>query len=383
MNPHVYLNDEKQIAAVESLKRVDDEGYLYHMDCSYDYYSIPEAFQKVIDAGCSTFVSRNLEGEILFCRNYDYSHYLNNDKSNPRTGINVIVEGNNPKAKYRSLGVADVYWLDFKNGTYAQGAADDGKSDLSPFIVTPFICMDGMNEKGLAVSILALCVRSDWKQIDFDSYQEKLNKNKENFFLDKEGEVPDPYWIKASHGSIAVNEADRKAWIAEQEWIETRKEGQPYYLHPVAMRIALDNCASVDEALAYFDSVNLRAAMPGADYHIMLADQSGRSVLLEWDEGVMKVSETNHATNHYVCKDDPFFPEGCGRDEVLKAGLFRTRKAGMREDYAENLLRLVVQDPSNGTDRGKTQYSCIYNLNRGTLKIFSFGDMSKSWEYSL
>ena len=142
MNPHVYLSDKKQIAAVESLKRVDDEGYLYHMDCSYDYYSIPEAFQKVVDAGCSTFVSRNLEGEILFCRNYDYSHYLNNDKSNPRTGINVIVEGNNPKAKYRSLGVADVYWLDFKNGTYAQGAADDGKSDLSPFIVTPFICME-------------------------------------------------------------------------------------------------------------------------------------------------------------------------------------------------------------------------------------------------
>ena len=383
MNPHAYLTDEKQIAAVESIKRVDDEGYLYHMECNYDYYDIPDVFKKVIDAGCSTFVAKNLEGEVLFYRNYDFSHYLHNDKSNPRTGINVIVEGNNPKAKYRSLGVADAYWLDFKNGTYGKGAADDGKTDLSPFIVTPYICMDGMNEKGLAVSILALCMKSDWIEIPYDSYEEKLDKNKDNFFLDKTGEVPDPYWLKASHGSIAVNEADKKAWISKKDWMQTNKENQPYYLHPVAMRLVLDYCASVDEAIAYFDSINLRAAMPGADYHIMIADTSGKSVLLEWDNGVMKVNEINHATNHYVCKDDPFFPEGCGRDECLKAGLFRTRKAGMREDFALNLLSLVVQDPSNKTDNGKTQYSCIYNLNKKTLRIYSFGDMSKYWDYKL
>ena len=252
MNPHAYLADEKQIAAVESIKRVDDEGYLYHMECNYDYYDIPDVFKKVIDAGCSTFVAKNLEGEVLFCRNYDFSHYLHNDKSNPRTGINVIVEGNNTKAKYRSLGVADAYWLDFKNGTYGKGAADDGETDLSPFIVTPYICMDGMNEKGLAVSILALCMKSDWIEIPYDSYEETLDKNKDNFFLDKTGEVPDPYWLKASHGSIAVNEADKKAWISKKDWMQTNKENQPYYLHPVAMRMVLDYCASVVEAIAYF-----------------------------------------------------------------------------------------------------------------------------------
>ncbi len=55
----------------------------------------------------------------------------------------------------------------------------------------------------------------------------------------------------------------------------------------------------------------------------------------------------------------------------------------MREDFAENLLKLVVQGPDNRTDRGKTLYSCIYSLDRKTLKIFSFGDMGKSWDYSL
>lgn len=383
MNPHNYLSDSKQIEAIESIRRVDEKGYLYHMDCGYDYYDLPDAFKAYIDAGCSTFVTKNLEGEILFCRNYDYSHYKNNLKTNPRTGLNMIVEGHNPKARYRSIGVSDAYWLDYKNGSYAEGMADDGKTDLSPFVLCPFLCMDGMNEKGLALSILALCVKTDWKEIPYETYTEKLNPNKENYSLNISGEEPDPYWIKTSYGSIAVNETDRKAWIADMEWIQTKKEGCPTYLHPIMMRAVLDNCACVEEALAFMDRCNVKGAMPGADYHIMVADSSGRSSLVEWIGDAMHVTPIDHATNHYVAKEDPFFPEGCGRDRVLEAGLFRTRKNGMREDFAENLIRLAIQDPTNGTDSGKTQYTCIYNLSRKTLRVFSFGDMSKSWDYEL
>ncbi|MBQ6334010.1 MAG: linear amide C-N hydrolase [Erysipelotrichaceae bacterium] len=384
MNPHVYLSDPKHIEAIESIKRVDEKGYLYQMKAEYDYYDLPEAFKQVIDAGCSTFVTKNLDGEVLFCRNYDFSHYLHNDRvNNQRTGINVIVESHNPKSKYASIGVSDAYWLDFKNGIYGEGVADDGVTDISPFILCPMICMDGMNEKGLAISILALSVKADWKPIDFDNYEEKLNPNKNNLFMSEAGEKPDPYWLKASYGSIAVNEADKKAWIADMEWIETKKPDKPTVFHPILMRLVLDNCQSVEEAVAFMENFNVKAAMPGVDYHIMVADKSGDYRLIEWLGDQMQAIKINHATNHYVSKEDLTFKEGCGRDEVLKAGLFRTRKAGMSEEFAENLLRLVVQDPVNKVDNGKTQYTCIYNLNKGSMKIFSFGDMSKSWEYSI
>ncbi|MBR5341824.1 MAG: hypothetical protein IK151_07870 [Erysipelotrichaceae bacterium] len=383
MNPHVLLKDEKQIEAIESIKRVDEKGYLYHMNAAFDYYDLPEQIKGVIDAGCSTFVTKNLEGDVLFCRNYDYTHHKFNDVSNPRTGLNMIVEGNNPKARYRSLGVGDAYWLDYEKGTYAEGAADDGKTDLSAFVLCPYLCMDGMNEAGLAISILALCVKANWVEIPFESYKEKLNKNKKNLFLENSGEEPDPYWLRSSPGSIAVNEKDQKAWIAEKEQIETKNLGKKTYLHPVLMRIVLDNCSNVDEATAFIANANIKAAMPGADYHLMIADSSGKSRLIEWQGDQMYATDINHATNHYVSKEDLFFKNGCGRDEVLKAGLFRTAKAGMREDFVENLLRLVVQDPENGTDQGKTLYTCIYNLNKKTLKVFSFGDMDKSWDYKL
>lgn len=384
MNPHALLSDPKYIEAIESIKRVDEDGYLYHMVCNYDYYNLPEQFKVIIDAGCSTFVTKNLEGDVLFCRNYDYSHYKNNDrKNNPRTGLNMIVEGNNPKAKYRTIGCGDAYWIDYKNGTYTNGMADDGVTDLSGFVLCPFLCMDGMNEKGLAVSILALAVKADWKEIPYDSYKEKLNENKNNLFLQNPNETPDPYWFDVSYGSIAVNEADKKAWFADMETIETKNPGKPTYLHPIIMRMVLDNCATVEEALGMFESANVKAVMPGADYHIMVADSTGKSRLIEWLGNEMVVTDINHATNHYVAKEDNFFKDGCGRDEVLKAGLFRTRKNGMREDFVENLLKLVVQDYTNGADKGKTQYTCIYNLTKKTMKVYSWGDLSKSWDYKL
>ena len=382
MNPHAYLQDKKQIEAIESIKRVDEKGYLYHMVCNYDYYDLPEAFTAVISAGCSTFVVKNLEGEVLFCRNYDFSHFHNNDRKNPRTGLNMIIEGNNPKARYRSLGVADTYWADFKNGSAINGLLDDGKSDLSAFVLSPFLTMDGMNEKGLAISILALSVKSDYREIDFDEYEKIMDPNKRNMFLENSGELPNPYWLYASHGSVVVNKADRKAWVASQPLIQTVDPSKPTLLHPVLMRMILDNCATVEEALAMAASFNVKGAMPGADYHVMVADASGKSRLIEWIDNKMVTTDINHATNHYVAKEDPFYNVKCGRDECLKAGVYRGRN-GMREDYAERLLGLVVQDPTNGMDQGKTQYSCIYNLNKKTLKIFSFGDMSRSWNYEL
>ncbi|MBQ1878010.1 MAG: hypothetical protein II161_04255 [Erysipelotrichaceae bacterium] len=382
MNPHAFLQNEKQIEAIESIRRVDEKGYLYHMVCNYDYYDLPEAFKAVISAGCSTFVVKNLEGEVLFCRNYDFSHFHNNDRKNPRTGLNMIIEGNNPKARYRSLGVADTYWADFKNGSAVNGLLDDGKSDLSAFVLSPFLTMDGMNEKGLAISILALSVKSDYREIDFNEYEKIMDSNKRNMFLENSGELPDPYWIYASHGSVVVNKADCRAWVASQPLIQTVDPSKPTLLHPVLMRMILDNCGSVEEALAMAEGFNVKGAMPGADYHVMVADASGKSRLIEWIDNKMVTTDINHATNHYVAKEDPFYKVSCGRDECLKAGVYRGRK-GMREDYAERLLGLVVQDPTNGMDQGKTQYSCIYNLNRRTLKIFSFGDMSKSWSYEL
>ena len=63
-----------------------------------------------------------------------------------------------PKDGYRSIGMADAGWVG-----YDIGSLSDGKSDLSAAVAMPYLIMDGMNEKGLAVSVLKLdgqCRRS-------------------------------------------------------------------------------------------------------------------------------------------------------------------------------------------------------------------------------
>ena len=55
----------------------------------------------------------------------------------------------------------------------------------------------------------------------------------------------------------------------------------------------------------------------------------------------------------------------------------------MSKDYARDLLKIVVQDPSNRIDRSKTQYSCIYDLTEKSMRIFSYGDLEKYWTYSI
>ncbi|MDO4198157.1 MAG: hypothetical protein Q4D13_04105 [Erysipelotrichaceae bacterium] len=382
MNPHAIINDESYIKALDSIRRVDEKGYLYEMECDYDYYSLPEQFKLYLSAGCSTFFTKNLEGEYMLCRNYDYGHYFMNDRHNERTGLNVIVKGNNPKAKYKSIGVGDAYWLDYKNGMIKEGMADDGKSDLSAFVMMPFLCMDGINEKGLGVSIMALVNRVEWEEIEYEGAETKVPEFDELYVLENKDETPDPLYLHGREGSIAVNNTDKKAWIAHMTTNDTTMPGKPPIIPPIMMRMMLDNCANVDEAVAFADGFNMKSVVPGSDYHIMLVDESGKSRLLEWVDNRMNVIDINHATNYRVSTEDGFHGK-CGRDECIKAGLYRTQKGGMREDFAKNLLSLIAQDPTNGNDKGKTQYSCIYHLKSKTMKIYSFGDFEKSFDYNL
>lgn len=382
MNPHALAQDEAMIKSLESMKRVDEKGYLYHMECNYDYYKLPPQLLKVIDAGCSTFFTKNLNNEYILCRNYDYSHFLHNDRHNDRTGINVIVEGRNPNAKYKSIGVCDAFWLDYQNGTYGNGSFDDGKTDLSAALLCPYLCMDGMNEMGLCVSVMALSVKGKWEEIPFDTYKDKLKYGVQPYVLENPGEEPLEDYIYMVDAAIAINTHDSRAWIAHADMFRTTMENKKTLLPPILMRMILDNCKSVEEGIALADNFNITATGPGSAYHIMLADKSGASKLLEWVDNKMVVIDINHATNHYVSCDDGFHGL-CGRDETIKAALVRTSKGGMREDYAEHLLAFIAQDPFNGNDRGKTQYSCIYNTKQLKMKVYSFGDFTKSWDYKL
>ena len=381
-NPHALLRAADQIAAVESLRRLDDVGMLYEMDVSWDYYQVPKELLPVLGAGCSTFFVPNMSGEPVMYRNYDYRHYPRNDRSKDITNVAVVVHAHNPKAKYRSVGVSDAFWLDRSEGRMITGSLEDGVTDISALALSPYLCMDALNEAGLAVSIMALSVRADWNEID---YEEGLRRAQEpyklHFTLETPGETPSPTAKGSSIGSVALNHADKKAWLCSKVCPAQNVPGRPNTSHTLLMRMMIDRCATVDEALALAGSFNVCCALPGSDFHVMVCDRSGRSVVLEWVGDELKVVEAACCTNYRLSYEDGFRGDD-RRCECLKAGLERFPRA-MPEDLGELLLRFVAQVPGQSADRSKTLFSSVYNTVKGTLRLFLFGDFSRSWSFGI
>ena len=88
-----------------------------------------------------------------------------------------------------------------------------------------------------------------------------------------------------------------------------------YVQTTVAIRYILDRAKDVDEALnwlqdiimcpVYGDMVDENGEPDCYDYHFAIADNSGRSVVVEWVSGVMKYVDTKIVTNHHLAVYDP------------------------------------------------------------------------------
>lgn len=384
-NPHKLPFPQEFHTLLDSIKKEDEQGLIYSIDYNQDYYLLQEYANKLTDPGCSTFVSRNLAKEAIMGRNYDYKHFKHNAKApdSEVTGLCVVVRGNNPKAKYRSIGLADGFFMDNAHGSLFEGTLDDGTTDISPAALLPFLCMDGVNEKGLSVAIMALSVECDWQEVPYRAFEELTEDEKEAAIVFKEaGQVPgqDP---RLKRNAYAINEADRKTWVAKRRFgVHQQEPGKKTVFHTLLMRMMLDYCASTDESIALAQSVNMITPIAGADFHILITDRSGKTVVLEWIDNKLVVLDENCSTNYYLGRED-HYGLGFERKDIIQAAVNKYAYNGMPEEMAMHALALCSQDCRNGSDRGFTQWSAIYNLEQLTLKLWLRMDYSKAFTYSL
>ena len=74
-----------------------------------------------------------------------------------------------------------------------------------------------------------------------------------------------------------------------------------------AIRLLLDKAATVDEAIALLGQYDMNSSI-GSAHHFSIADASGKSVVVEYVNGEMLVTETKIVTNHYL--------SNCGKQGV-------------------------------------------------------------------
>ena len=224
----------------------------------------------------------------------------------------LAVVRTNPKGAYSSVSVVNLSFLG-----YNESYTPDKLMDRINTLATAFFPLDGVNEKGLAVGVLQL-----------------------------------------------------QAPVTEQD------NGKPDVGTTVAIRAMLDTCATVDEAVAFLETVDMFAAARGC-YHFQIADATGKSVVVSYVENEMVITGQEEkgfiaATNFYL-HDVPFEYEKQGLDRYAILEKTLTEKESvLSAEEGMNLLhdvRITGTDPDEKGRVYSTQWSSIYDLTNPSLSL--------------
>ena len=352
-----------EIGTLRTVESVDGNPYLYRMEYKASY-DLDDVVSKEIDTNaklldyvvgrigkglpikiksaqvadengemdtfnCTSFQVAKAEGDgFRFGRNYDFF-------KNP-----TMVTVSRPKKGYASIAVSDMSHF----GYSLEKLPDSFMARLS-CLAAVYAPVDGMNEKGLCTSIMALPKQA-----------------------------------------------------AQQD------TPKPNVGTTIIMRLWLDRCATVQEALDLLETVDVRHdAAVGSGYHYMVADASGDCAVVEFDledgwksmvvrkpEGENAMLVTNHllSEKYYTTEPDPVV----GNPHSRSWWRYETAGAYLREhdgiltlDQAQECLSLVhwkdlVWD--NGTVED-TQYSNVYDQSALTLDLRNWNAYNTTVHFAL
>ncbi|MGM9590484.1 MAG: linear amide C-N hydrolase, partial [Faecousia sp.] len=78
-----------------------------------------------------------------------------------------------------------------------------------------------------------------------------------------------------------------------------QRTDKPDLTTTTAIRLLLDRASDVDEAIALLRQYDMNSSI-GSAHHFSIADATGKSVVVEYVDGEMLVTETKVVTNHYL-----------------------------------------------------------------------------------
>lgn len=208
-----------------------------------------------------------------------------------------------PPDGYASVSMVDIAYFGFDDQA-VRTLLHLSLGDLRPLLQAPHWPFDGMNEHGLAVGMAAV----------------------------PQGRVPKDS-DKSTIGSLGI------------------------------IREILDHARNVDEAVALFEAYNIDME-GGPDIHYLVADQSGRSLLVEFYRGKLVVTPNEqpwHLATNFVSASVPAPSEaGCWRYEQIEATL--SQEGGQLD--AAGAMELLSQ-----VSQSNTQWSVVYGLSSGDVQV--------------
>ncbi|MCI8642500.1 MAG: linear amide C-N hydrolase [Lachnospiraceae bacterium] len=259
--------------------------------------------------GCTAFVVKNESGDILFGRNFDFLY---------APSLQLYTAPNNG---YASVSTVNLAFAGYSGDNLPDGSFFDTFLTLA----APFLPFDGMNEKGLAIALLAV----------------------------PKAEVP------YNPDKITLNTT-------------------------TAIRLVLDKAATVEEAIELLKQYNIYFS-GGIECHYLIADASGHSVIVEYvnQELCVVESETEYQiASNFIAYNGLNIGEGFTEferyDRVQNA---IEENNGILE--VSGAIQLLADVGVFDGDIDKLQWSVLYNLTTGKGGIFANRKTNNIIEFNL
>ncbi|MBD5506155.1 MAG: linear amide C-N hydrolase [Lachnospiraceae bacterium] len=256
--------------------------------------------------GCSTISVENTAGGYYFGRNFDWNK------------CDAMMVVSYPSSGYASFSTVNIDFI--RQGA---GFASHFLSDEMLTVAALYAPLDGMNEKGLCVSV------------------------------------------------NMIQDGDTISQSTEKPDITTT----------TAIRMLLNQAADVDEAIELLEQYDFHASM-GYMIHLAIADSIGKSVAVEYIDNKMNVIETPILTNFYLSEGEK---NGIGtsqshtRFEILEETLEEI--SVMDSGQVRDALTSVSK--GNFGEFESTEWSVVFDQSALTAEYYHREDYSKSYAFKL
>ncbi|MCM1463648.1 MAG: linear amide C-N hydrolase, partial [Bacteroides sp.] len=255
--------------------------------------------------GCSTIYVKNEDGGYLFGRNFDCNK------------CNAMIVHAVPESGYESVSTVNTDFIGM-SGVKLSSLPDEAQA-----VICMYAPLDGMNEKGLAVS---------------------------------------------------VNMIQDSATISQNT-------DKPDITTTTAIRLLLDKAADVDEAVELLEKYDMHASM-GFMMHLAIADANGKSAVVEYVDNKMVVTETPVVTNFYLAEGEK---HGIGtaqsqeRYDILMKAL--SDNESMNTENVRNTLDSVSKH--NFGEFESTEWSAVFNQSTGEVHYYHRENYDKRYTFKI
>lgn len=161
----------------------------------------------------------------------------------------------------------------------------------------------------------------------------------------------------------------------------SQNTGKPDITTTTAIRLLLNKAANVDEAVSLLGQYDMHASM-SLMTHIAISDVSGRSVVVEYIDNEMKVVDTPVVTNFYLSEGKKY---GIGTEQSHRRFEILTEELNEKKTMSANEVRDALSKVSkkNFGEFESTEWSITFNQSTGEAHYYHRENYDKRYVFSI